>query len=482
MERAAIYERISDDREGRELGVDRQDKDCRALAKREGLTVVRVYRDNDMSASTKSRKRRPDYEQMLKDARAGKFGVIIAYTSSRLTRQPRENEDLIDLATKHGIRFAYVRSPEWDLNTAQGRGSARTRAARDAEEAEEAAERVARAVLDRAERGDFHGGPRGFGITEDGCGLVEEEAALIRGWYDHVIAGGSLAGIRTNLERRGVPSATGAPWRTPVIRKILLNPRNAGIRIHDGVEYKAPNPPIVPEQTWRAVHRALTDPDRRIHQLGPARKHIGTGLFICERCELTVNAAYDGRGSLIYKCLKCFRTWKADPLNRWIDDVVVAALSAEDARERLLPRQAQGIDVQALDTEAASIKQNLADLVEEFALAKGAIREALNAGLRKGEARLEEIKAELTEAGQVNALAAVLASDDPVAVWRATDDVTWRQAIIRALVDVRMGAPIRGRAVWDPVKFLGGSRWVGDIKTWAEHWHGEGFSWDRYGK
>jgi len=44
-ERAAIYCRISDDREGRGLGVARQEDDCRKLAERLGWEVAKLYRD-----------------------------------------------------------------------------------------------------------------------------------------------------------------------------------------------------------------------------------------------------------------------------------------------------------------------------------------------------------------------------------------------------------------------------------------------------
>jgi len=41
--RAFIYTRISQDRDGATTSTDRQERDCRALAKREGLRVVRVF-------------------------------------------------------------------------------------------------------------------------------------------------------------------------------------------------------------------------------------------------------------------------------------------------------------------------------------------------------------------------------------------------------------------------------------------------------
>lgn len=48
--RVVLYVRISSDPGGLEKGVDRQEADCRALAKSLGWTVVRVFRENDTSA------------------------------------------------------------------------------------------------------------------------------------------------------------------------------------------------------------------------------------------------------------------------------------------------------------------------------------------------------------------------------------------------------------------------------------------------
>ena len=162
--RSGIYLRISDDREGRELGVGRQQEDCLSLSNRLHCIAYGIYKDNDISASTRSRKIRPDYQRLLTDARAGLIDTIIAYTSSRLTRRPREHEDLIELAEEYGVQFYYVASPSFDLNTAAGRRIARMLAANDAGEAEDTAERVARAKLANAVRGEYMGGARAYGF------------------------------------------------------------------------------------------------------------------------------------------------------------------------------------------------------------------------------------------------------------------------------------------------------------------------------
>jgi site-specific DNA recombinase len=63
--RACIYCRISEDREGLEYGVTGQEEDRRALAAKEGLEVVRVSIDNDISAGILSDRPGPDFDAML---------------------------------------------------------------------------------------------------------------------------------------------------------------------------------------------------------------------------------------------------------------------------------------------------------------------------------------------------------------------------------------------------------------------------------
>jgi len=58
--RAGLYARISKDREGAGLGVERQRDGCTALAGRLGWDATAVYTDNDISAY--SGKRRPGHE------------------------------------------------------------------------------------------------------------------------------------------------------------------------------------------------------------------------------------------------------------------------------------------------------------------------------------------------------------------------------------------------------------------------------------
>ena len=59
----AIYARISRDRAGNLLGVERQEKACRELAEAKGWVIGGVYQDDDRSAY--SGKPRPGYIRLL---------------------------------------------------------------------------------------------------------------------------------------------------------------------------------------------------------------------------------------------------------------------------------------------------------------------------------------------------------------------------------------------------------------------------------
>jgi site-specific DNA recombinase len=83
------------------------------LCERRGWVVAEVYTDNDVSAY--SGKPRPAWQQLISDVQAGAVGAMVSWHVDRLTRSPRELEDVTDLADKHGIELATV-TGEVDLN------------------------------------------------------------------------------------------------------------------------------------------------------------------------------------------------------------------------------------------------------------------------------------------------------------------------------------------------------------------------------
>lgn len=296
MKTAVIYSRISHDPEGRQAGVERQEQDCRRMAEERGWLVLEpVYRENDTSASTRSKKRRPVFDKMLDDLADGSVGVLLAYSTSRLTRRPMEYESLIELTSRTGLEIHTVVSGPVQLHTADGRAIARVLAVIDAAEAERTGERVTRAKLQRAEQGLWHGGPfTPYGYryvpSSTGRGLelaVDEEAAvLVREACRRVVRGDSLASICKDWNARGLRTATGVQWRAQGIRKMLVRPSTAGMTERQGQLYAGAWPAILTRKQWDAARVVLLDPKRNNRSFRQIAKHYPlAGLMFCGLCD-----------------------------------------------------------------------------------------------------------------------------------------------------------------------------------------------------
>jgi DNA invertase Pin-like site-specific DNA recombinase len=105
-----IYVRISDDHEGKALGVARQLAECRRLiAAYPGWVEVDMYTDNDVSVF--SCKPRKQYLRMLGDVAAGRLDVIVAWHTDRLHRpKMTELEKFIEVIETAGVMVRTVTS------------------------------------------------------------------------------------------------------------------------------------------------------------------------------------------------------------------------------------------------------------------------------------------------------------------------------------------------------------------------------------
>lgn len=279
--RAAIYCRISDDREGRGLGVARQETDCRALCEARGWEITGIYVDNDISAS--KGRHRPQYEQLCQDLKDGTVDAVVTYHNDRLHRDSRELEDFIALVEAARAEVATVAGGHYDLTTSTGRMSARIVGAVARAEAERIADRTRRKHLELAQQGKTSGGgTRPFGFDGDFVTVREDEAVLIREAAVRVLAGETIRGVLVDWNDRGVRSVTGRTFTPFVVRRMLMSARIAGRREHKGILTDAVWPAIVDEITWRRLRAVLSDPTRRVN--GNPRRYLLTGLAVCGVC------------------------------------------------------------------------------------------------------------------------------------------------------------------------------------------------------
>lgn len=190
--------------------------------------VAEVYSDNDVSAY--SGKPRPAWQQLISDVEAGAVDALVSWHVDRLTRSPRELEDVIDLADKHGIDLATV-TGEVDLSNPTGRLVARMLGAAARHEAEHKAERQKRQRRQAAEASRVAGGgKRPFGYADDRITVINTEAAVIRECAARVLSGESLASICRDLVNRKIATSGGKRWLQTTIRQLLVSARISGRR------------------------------------------------------------------------------------------------------------------------------------------------------------------------------------------------------------------------------------------------------------
>ncbi|WP_084100680.1 recombinase family protein [Demequina sp. NBRC 110051] len=310
--RAAIYCRISRDRAGGGLGVERQEADCRALAERLGWEVVAVYVDNDISAYSGAP--RPQYREMLAAVDAKRVSGIVAWHTDRLHRRATELEEFVAVAERNDLQVQTVTAGTIDLTTASGRMVARMLGAAAQHEVDHARERMKRAKAQMAADGKYRGGPRPYGFEKDGLTIREHEAAVVREATESIIAGRSLRAIARELNERGlqakretyvkdakggrVKDAAGkyrmtskqVEWTYARLRDVLVRPRNCGLLAHGRADRgdlqivgKATWPAIIDEETWRACYTLLIDTSRR-NQQNTATRWLGSGIYVCGIC------------------------------------------------------------------------------------------------------------------------------------------------------------------------------------------------------
>jgi site-specific DNA recombinase len=278
----AIYARISSDPSGQALGVARQLEDCRKLAAERGWTVAEEYVDNDISAY--SGKTRPAYQRMVSDIGVGLRDGVIVYNLDRLTRRPVELERFAEICEGAGVRQLATVTADVDLGTDDGMFMARIFAAFAAKESARKSERLRRKARQNAEAGKPGGGAnRPFGYEADKLTVSPVEAELIRQAMRRVLAGESVRSVTAWMDAEGVPTSTGAEWRTGTLRAVLLAPRIAGLRSHNG-EVVGPAQwegiiTLEERQQLLNVFAAKTATGRRA-----PRSYLLSGMLRCGKC------------------------------------------------------------------------------------------------------------------------------------------------------------------------------------------------------
>jgi site-specific DNA recombinase len=490
----AIYARISDDRHDG-AGVDRQLEDCRALVSSRALGPAIEFVDNSVSAY--SGKRRPRYLEMLAGLQSGSIDSVVVWHVDRLYRQPRELEDIVDLADAGRVQVLTVRNGDLNLDTDAGITQARVAVAFANQESRDKSKRVKRAKQQARDQGRGSGGPRPFGwkaipkldsktgapVVKNGKPLMTwsreqlepREVAIIQKAVADLLGGASLNDIarRWNAAKIAQPQGRSRNgWTATGIKQLVSNPRLMGFVGHR-VEQRGANgkvrylpavavregvgwPVVIERAQWEQLQARLEQ--RGAPGRVPRRRSLLTGLVFCAKCGSTMvrAGARTGDGSsFVRRVWRCMSGGGGHPS---IDAIGLEALLVEATLQRtdttalstLVRAQGrQGKQANELMAELSELEQRTDAAAESFAAGRLATRafEHANAEIERRKAALQLKLAPLTSTAAL----------EPYAGRRGVLRATWptlsvdhqRAIIAAALGPVKVSPGKPGRPSFD---------------------------------
>lgn len=453
---AAVYARISRDRDEKRIGVERQEKLCLEYAAEHwpGVPVV-AYVDNDVSGTTADR---PGYVALLDAVRSGQVAQIVVYEQSRLTRESDEWKRLAVTLDRAGIRTVHTVA-KGDVDVRAGNRLVGSMLALiDEEEVERARARTNEALTNNAKEGRPTGrAPYGYRRTigEDGRPALEPDpgtAAVVRRIAAELERGASFAAVCRGLEADEVPTPRGGKcWHPSSLRSVITKPSIAGLRVHRGdIVGEAAWEPIIEPDRWRrlvemvAGERWTTTNGKRRRvtrtRRTALRRLLTGGIAVCGRCTTPLVATTqatrrDGRLPA-YGCHPSGGEGACGGVSiraDLLDDLIVGAIFAvigdrEAVRDALNPSPTAGVE--NLATELVEVERLLADLGTDYAA--GIIdRAAFLAAQETAKARAERLRSDI-EAARRPAV-----DDDPATLADRWDDLAlpMRRAVVETLIE-----------------------------------------------
>ncbi|MXX46686.1 MAG: recombinase family protein [Chloroflexi bacterium] len=313
---AALYARVSSDRQDVDLSVAAQLRALRDFAERNGYRVVREYVDEAESGRVADR---PQFREMLDEASKTEspFQEILVWKFSRFTRKREHAVAFKSMLRRRGIRVTSITEHADDSPT--GKLMEAIIESVDEFYSENLAQEVKRGMREAASRGFWVSPYVPYGYqrvhVQDGpkkrprLELDPPKDAVARRIFDMALAGESVLEIAKGLNAEGIPSPRGKKWLKTTIHKMLINESYTGTLVW-GLTDKSGAPPVRVEQAFPAIvsREEFERVGQSLQSRAPARvnprqvasRYLLSGLVRCELCRKALTAAEAKGGKYSY--------------------------------------------------------------------------------------------------------------------------------------------------------------------------------------
>ena len=313
---AALYARVSSDKQDVDLSVAAQLRALRDYAEKNGYMVVREYVDEAESGRVADR---PQFRRMLDEARKPEapFKEILVWKFSRFTRKREHAVAFKSMLRRRGIRVVSITEQADDTPT--GKLLEAIIESVDDFYSENLAQEVTRGMREAASRGFWVTSYAPYGYrrvhVQDGpkkrprLDLDPPADAVVRRVFDMALRGKSILDITKTLNSEGIPTTNGKKWLKTTVHTMLANEAYTGTVVwgtnaKDGqppVRVEGAHPAIVSKREFRRVKRLLASrAPKKVNPRRASSPYLLSGLLKCETCGKAMTAAEAKSGRYTY--------------------------------------------------------------------------------------------------------------------------------------------------------------------------------------
>ncbi len=386
---AALYARVSSDRQDVDLSVAAQLRALRDYAEKNDYLAVREYVDEAESGRIADR---PQFSRMLDEASKpdAPFQEILVWKFSRFTRKREHAVAFKSMLRRKGIRVVSITEHADDTPT--GKLMEAIIESVDEFYSENLAQEVVRGMREAASRGFWVTTYAPYGYrkapVQDGAKkrprleLNPPHDAVARRIFDMALQGHTVLDIVKTLNAEGIPTSNGKKWLKTTIHAMLTNEAYTGTLVwgtnaRDGVppvRVEDAFPPIVTRQEFDRIARMLQSrAPKQVHPRRTVSPYLLSGLLKCETCGKAMTAAEAKSGRYTY----------------YICHSLLKRGKGTCDTPRLNARSFEGLIIEQL-RENVLTESNIRDLVK-------LVDEEMDGIAREQRQQLETIEAELEE-------------------------------------------------------------------------------------
>ena len=354
---AALYARVSSDRQDVDLSVSAQLRALKDYARANGYSVARQYVDEAESGRVADR---PQFREMIEEGSKpnAPFEVILVWKFSRFTRKREHAVAFKSMLRRKGIRVVSITEHADDSPT--GKLMEAIIESVDEFYSENLAQDVTRGMREAASRGFFLGSkaPFGYRRVKVSDGMKERPtlevdpatAPVVKEIFESSLSGYGLKEICRTLNDRGITNR-GKRWYKGGLHYLLTNEAYTGTAVwgrttkvekaQDPVRVEGAWPALVPRELFDAVQQAMRDRAPKVQRPGRVgSKFLLSGLLKCGVC----GRPYSGQGAksgqfAYYVCGTLFREGAGTCSARYLNAPRVEDFIVEKIRERILTEE-----------------------------------------------------------------------------------------------------------------------------------------------